>query len=66
VIEVTFEALEDKDERDFFSQVPTTLSLPRETVDKLSEAGKTILYESADFKRLLDDLGAQIYTPSDK
>jgi NTE family protein len=60
VIEVTFEALEDKDERDFFSQVPTALSLPKETVDKLSEAGKQILYDSADFKRLLHDLGAGI------
>jgi len=65
VIEVTFEALSDGDERRFFSRVPTTLTLPRATVDKLSEAGKRILFESEDFKRLVHDLGAEIISPSD-
>jgi NTE family protein len=63
VIEVTFEALNDEDERRFFSHVPTTLSLPEETVDKLSDAGKRILYESEDFKRLIHDLEAEIHAP---
>jgi NTE family protein len=59
VIEVIFDALSD-DESRFFSKIPTTLTLPRETVDKLTEAGRKILYGSEDFKRLIHDLGAEI------
>ena len=64
VIEVIFDALSD-DECQFFSNIPTTLTLPRTTVDKLLEAGKRILYESEDFKRLVHDLGAEIPPPVD-
>jgi NTE family protein len=59
VIEVGFNALAD-DERRVLSTVPTTLSLPKATVDRLSEAGRRILYKSEDFRRLVRDLGGEI------
>jgi NTE family protein len=65
VIEVSFEALSDEDERRYFQQVPTTLALPKSTVEKLSAVGRRILYESDEFTRLVQDLGAEIPPPLD-
>ena len=60
VVEVSFDALLDADERRFFMQVPTALTLPESTVDRLIVAGRKILYESKEFQRLLEDLGATL------
>ena len=65
VIEVSFEALSNDDERQYFLQVPTTLALANSTVDELSAVGRRILYESEDFRRLVHDLGAEIPSYSD-
>jgi NTE family protein len=55
-IEVAFEYIESAEERRWFKNLPTTLELPRETVDKLRAAGRHILSEDPQFKKLLGEL----------
>jgi NTE family protein len=50
---LSFDALGDPQARDFFNSLPTTLSLPSETVDRLREAGAKLLRDSAQFQRFL-------------
>jgi NTE family protein len=59
-IEVGFNSLRDEQEREYFSSIPTSLSLPRNEVDRLIEVAGQILYESEDFRRLVSDLGGHI------
>ena len=44
--ELTFESLTNDEERNFFNDVPTSFSLPGETVDRLIEEGRKLLRES--------------------
>jgi len=60
IIEVGFNALHDEEERHYFSNIPTTLSLPEETVNQLREVAARILYASEPFRKLVRDLGGQI------
>ncbi|WP_074743653.1 patatin-like phospholipase family protein [Nitrosospira multiformis] len=55
-IEVAFEYIEAAAERNWFKNLPTTLELPRETVDKLRKVGQQILNEDPEFKRLMEAL----------
>ncbi len=59
-IEVGFNSLRDEKEREYFSSIPTSFSLRKKQVDRLIEVAGQILYESKDFQRLLNDLGAHI------
>ncbi len=43
-------------ERDFFRGIPTSYSLPAETVDQLRALGPRLIGESADYQSLLRDL----------
>jgi len=56
VIEVRFDALKDEQERWYFKRLPTSFSLQPEEVDKLRDAAHRILFESAEFRKLLSDL----------
>jgi NTE family protein len=58
VADVAFEALEDPKERAYFNELPTSFTLDDEQVDRLIEAGRRLLRESPDFKRLLAALQA--------
>ena len=49
-------AIEDPDERAFFENLPTTLALGDETVDRLIEVGRRLLRESPVFQALLAEL----------
>jgi len=51
-IEVAFEYLDSPEERRWFKNLPTTLELPRETVDKLRLVGRRLLSEDREFQRL--------------
>ena len=53
---VEFDALADPAERDFFHSVPTTLSLPDATVDRLIAVGRKLLRESAEYQSLVEHL----------
>jgi NTE family protein len=55
-IEVAFEYIEPAGERRWFKNLPTSLELPRETVDKLRAVGRRILDEDPQFKKLLGEL----------
>ncbi len=56
LVEVTFDAIKDPAERDFFRGIPTSYSLPAETVDQLRALGPRLIEESTDYQRLLHDL----------
>lgn len=58
VIEVSFEALRDDAERQFFMSIPTSFNLPAETVDALRSLAARLVTESPDYQRLLHDMGA--------
>jgi hypothetical protein len=55
-INVSFDGIADEAERQTFKSIPTSFSLPSESVDKLSGVGMTLLSESSEFQRLLRDL----------
>jgi len=54
LIVVDFDALTDPAERAFFNAVPTSLSLPDETVDRLIAVGRKLLRESPDYQGLVE------------
>ena len=53
---VTFDYIEDPKTRFEFKNLPTTFSLPPETVDSLADMGKSLLMRDKDFKRLIQEL----------
>jgi NTE family protein len=59
-IEVSFNRLTDKAERDYLNELPTSFSLPPEAVDRLRAAAATIIKASPEFQRLLRDVGAKV------
>ena len=60
IIHVTFEALPDKDEREYFHKIPTSLRLSEDQIDRLRDAAGRILYADENFQRLVKSLGAKI------
>jgi NTE family protein len=58
-IRVDFHASQDPAERAFFDSVPTSLSLPAETADRLVRAGERLLRESPAYQGLLKDLALE-------
>jgi NTE family protein len=59
-IEVAFNALSDQEERRYYSSMPTSFSLPEQSVDDLIEVGGRLLYQSEEFQRLVSDIGGSI------
>ena len=55
-IELKFDDLPDLKMRNITNNMATSLSLPDDQVDMLYEAGRTLLRESKDFQRLLQNL----------
>ncbi|MCX6955608.1 MAG: patatin-like phospholipase family protein [Verrucomicrobia bacterium] len=52
LVDVSFDRIEDPAERTFFYDLPTTLSLPAATVERLREVGGRLLRESVEFQRV--------------
>jgi NTE family protein len=63
-IDVSLPALKDKAEFDYLNQLPTSFVLPAEAVDRLRAAAGTIIMGSAEFQRLLRDVGAKVVPDS--
>ncbi len=61
VTEVAFNFLKDPDKRSFYNNVPTSFSLPGETVTKLINVGCNLLTQDPDYQRLLS--GAAGFSP---
>jgi predicted acylesterase/phospholipase RssA len=55
-VEVAFDRVSDRTERDYLNDVPTAFKLEREQVDRLRQAAATILDADRDFQHLLDNL----------
>ena len=53
LVEVSFDALADPDERDYFKHLPTSFKLSDEQVDRLRAVGRQLLLESPEFQDLL-------------
>ena len=60
VIDVSFKALQDKSERDYLNELPTSFALPDEAVDRLRAAARSLIVNSPDLQRALKDQGARI------
>jgi len=59
LVQVTFDSLKDPAERLYFKRVKTSLTLPKEQVDKLREVAGRLLREAPAFQRLLVDLNSE-------
>lgn len=59
-IHLLFDSIADEQERLFFENVPTTLSLENEMVDRIVEVAGRLLFESEEFRRLVKDLDGHI------
>jgi len=60
LVEVGFDALPDRAEQMEYADIPTSLQLPEDTVDRLREVAGRILYGSEQFQKLVRDLGGKI------
>jgi NTE family protein len=60
MIHITFASIADKDERNFFENLPTSLQLSPETVDRVRERAGELLYQSEDFQKLIADMDGKI------
>ncbi|UCD32050.1 MAG: hypothetical protein JSV38_15030 [Desulfobacterales bacterium] len=59
-MEVGHDALPDRAEQVQYADIPTSLQLPENTIDRLREMAGRILYGSKQFQRLVRDLGGNI------
>ncbi len=57
VLDVSFEALHDPEERDYFMNLPTSFALEPGQVDRLREAAGRLLRESPDYQTIVRELG---------
>jgi predicted acylesterase/phospholipase RssA len=55
-VQVAFEYLPVREEREWFRNLPTTLELPRETVDRLRAVGRRLLARDPQFRSLMQAL----------
>ena len=55
-VQVAFEYIASREERDWFRNLPTNFELPRETIDKLRAIGRQLLSEDPQFRKLLETL----------
>ncbi len=62
-IEVSFAAVADTEERRYLNSLPTNLALPETAVDRLRRAGATVILQSSEFQRLLQDTGTALVSP---
>jgi len=63
VIELSFAQIEDESERRFFTDLPTTFTLPTETIDRLIEKGAQLLADSPDYQNLVSSLREAVNPP---
>ena len=57
MLDVSFEAIRDPQERDYFMNLPTTFVLPPGDIDKLREVGGRLLRQSAEYESVVRELG---------
>ena len=57
VVYVSFDAMTDPAERTYLLNLPTTLTLPEEAVNRLRVAGASLLRDSPQFQALMRQMG---------
>jgi NTE family protein len=57
VIDVSFDAIRDDKERDYFMNLPTTFALDSEQVDRLRDVAGRLLRQSAEYRALVQRFG---------
>ena len=60
VVDVSFKALQDKSERDYLNQLPTSFVLTSEAVDRLRAAARTLILNSPDLQQAMKNEQVQI------
>jgi NTE family protein len=63
VIDVSFQALHDKAEREYLNELPTSFVLPRQAVDRLRAAASSIVLDSPDLRAVLKVEGGRVDDP---
>ena len=58
-IEVSFDRIENAQDRQYFQGLPTALALPDEAVERLMRVGRELLAGSSDFQELVDALDGE-------
>lgn len=59
LIHLDFDLVNDKDERKFFKNIPTSFTLEEEQVDRLIEVANTMLVNSKELQQLVEDLSTR-------
>jgi len=59
LVNLGFDQLADREERQFLQNLPTRLHLAPDTIDRLTTAGGRLLQESPEFRRLLEETKAE-------
>ena len=60
VLDISFDAIPDLDERGYFMNLPTSFVLPAEDVDRLREIAGRLLRQSAAYESVVRDLGGTL------
>jgi NTE family protein len=60
VLDVSFDAIRDPQERDSFMSLPTTFVLPADEVDRLREVAGRLMRESAEYESVVRELGGTL------
>jgi len=55
-VQLSFADIKDPQELDFFNNIPTSFDLTNEQVERLIEAGRRLLRENPEFRRMLADM----------
>jgi NTE family protein len=58
VLDVSFDAIKDPEERARFMNLPTSFVLPAEDVDRLREVAGRLLRQSGEYESMLKDFGS--------
>lgn len=59
VLDVSFDAIRDPADRDYFMNLPTSFVLPDEAVDRLGEVAGQLLRQSPEFQKVVREFGGQ-------
>ena len=57
VLDVSFDAISDPEERAYFMDLPTSFVLPAEDIDRLRDIAGRLLHQSAEYKAIVRELG---------
>ena len=57
MLNVSFDAIPDPEERAYFMNLPTSFLLPAEAVDRVRDVAGRVLRQSANYESVVHDLG---------